>query len=314
MNKYHSDGYDREPEKRRKYRKKRRRTRKRRHTFRKLTTFILLAGFIFLGYAHFIEPYMLTTEYEEYNEPLISVSAAGNTESYAYADGLKIALFADTHFSKYYTPENFRDVIDRINSESPDIVFFLGDLVDEYDTYDGDIAEIERCLSEIHANIGKYAVYGNHDYGGGMQFKYPDVMEAGGFKLLINESEMLEQYNLCILGIDDMLIGYGDPSAAWSLDSDCCNIVICHEPDVFDMISDCSIDLMFAGHTHGRQINLKLFDKLIQPSLGQKYIKGDFDFDNARRTSLYVTSGIGTTKLPLRFGTLPEINIITIKQ
>lgn len=308
MNQYYSYEYDRPHSKQQKH-KKCGRSRKRRHPSRKILTFLILTAFILTGYARFIEPYILTADYMNYSEPLLTTTSAATPD----AGSLKIALFADTHFSEYYTPENFQKVITRINNESPDIVFFLGDLVDEYDTYEGDIKEIERCLADINANIGKYAVYGNHDYGGGMQFKYPDIMEAGGFKLLINESEMLEQYNLCILGIDDMLIGYGDPSAAWSLDSDCCNIVVCHEPDVFDMISDCSIDLMFAGHTHGRQINIKPLQNIISPKLGSKYVKGSFDFSNARQSSLYVTSGIGTTKLPLRFGMVPEVNIITVE-
>ena len=51
---------------------------------------------------------------------------------------------------------------------------------------------------------------GIDDYGGKMQFDYPDVMEAGGFQLLINESQTLEAQNITITGIDDMVIGYGE--------------------------------------------------------------------------------------------------------
>jgi hypothetical protein len=284
---------------------------RRRHPVRKIVFALLLILFIVVGYSRFVEPYLLTTSYMEYDAPQLihdGIIRQDRSES----PNLKIALFADTHFSKYYTTENFENVIERINSENPDIVFFLGDLIDNYSTYEGNVEDIENGLSRINASIGKFAVYGNHDYGGDMQFKYPEVMETGGFTLLVNQTDLLESLNLCILGIDDMLIGYGDPSAAKSLDPNRYNIVICHEPDVFDMMADCDIDLMFAGHTHGRQINLKIFDDFIQPVYGKKYIKGNFDFDNERGSSLFVTSGIGMTKLPLRFGTPPEINIITL--
>lgn len=288
-------------------RSRRGRRRRRRHPFRRLLLFLLLAAFIIVGYSRFVEPYILTTAYAEYTAPRITCASAD-----AGGEPLKIAIFADTHFSDYYTPENFEDVISRINAAEPDVVFFLGDLVDDYNSYSGSLENIADGLARIEASIGKYAVYGNHDYGGGMQFHYPDIMEAGGFELLINQTAVLEELNICILGIDDMLIGYGDPAAAESLSPDSCNIVICHEPDVYDMIADCDTDLMLAGHTHGRQINLKIFDDLIQPALGKKYIKGSYSFGNARGSELYVTAGIGMTKLPMRFASPPEINIITL--
>ena len=72
------------------------------------------------------------------------------------------------------------------------------------------------------------------------------------------------------------------------------------------------IDMMFAGHTHGRQVDISYFDDHILPAYGKKYIKGLYTFDSHRGTQLYVTGGLGTTKLPLRLGTPPEVNIINL--
>lgn len=281
------------------------RKKRRKHSFFRTLRFLLLAGFLLLGYARFIAPYWLTVSEEEYQEPLLTISQE-------QTGGLTIAVFSDTHFSEYYTPRHFENVIEKINAAAPDLVFFLGDLVDNLSTYDGDLAAIEDSLSRIQAGIGKYAVYGNHDYGGEMEFVYPDLMEAGGFQLLVNEMETLESLNVCILGIDDVSIGYGDPASAALLDPEKCNIVLCHEPDIIDSMADFPIDCMFAGHTHGRQINLKMFDSFILPAYGKKYIRGTFEIDNSRKTRLYVTSGIGMTKLPLRLGSAPEISITAL--
>lgn len=311
MNKYYYDDTNQRSSASAARRRRAAEKKRKRRLKRRIFALIIAALFIFLGYIRFMEPYMLNTSRIEYTEPRLSFAQTGGTSAES-SEQLKIALFADTHFSEYYTPENFRDVIERINSENPDIVFFLGDLVDDYSNYDGSLDDIQDGLSQINARIGKYAVYGNHDYGGDMQFRYPEVMEAGGFQLLVNETADLPQFNIRILGIDDMLIGFGDPSIARNLPDDMCNIVICHEPDVFDEMQDCSIDLMFSGHTHGRQINIALFNDFIQPPYGKKYIKGSYDLDNERETSLYVTSGIGMTKLPFRFGAFPEINIVTV--
>ncbi len=281
---------------RKKYKKK-----KKRRLPRFITLLIVLV-LLTVGYARYIEPHRITTEKELIYTGIIDDSS-----------GIKIALFADTHFSKYYTPEDFQKAVKKINQANPDIVFFLGDLVDDYENYDGDINKIIDELASIKANVGKFAVYGNHDYGGNMEFEYPGIMEAGGFQLLINEYQILEDKKIGILGVDDILIGYGDPYCAAGMRSDLYNIVICHEPDIIDEMLPYDIDMMFSGHTHGRQIGISLFDSYTLPAYGQKYIHRLYEMENARGSKLYVTSGLGTTKLPMRFATPPEVNFITIK-
>lgn len=284
------------------------RQRRRRHPFRKFLLLVIMAAFIITGYSRFIEPYLLTTSYDSLTSPYLTASSL-ETGDDTGIPRLRIVLFADTHFSEYYTPENFAEVVSRINSQDPDIVFFAGDLVDDLDSYEGSLEEIGSSLAGIKARIGKYAVYGNHDYGGGMQFKYPEVMAAGGFDLLVNETVDLADINVCIMGIDDIVIGYGNAECASWLDAGRCNIVVCHEPDVFDEMSGCNIDLMLSGHTHGRQIDLSIFDDYILPAYGKKYVKGRYDFENERHTTLFVTSGIGMTKLPLRLASPPEVTV-----
>lgn len=277
---------------------------RKKHRMRKALVCIILLFAVLLGYARFIEPYSLTQREVRYN-----------SEDLQELPGeIRIAIFADTHFSEYYTPENFQEVVNKINTQKPDFIFFLGDLVDDYSTYRGDIGKIEEGLASLKAGIGKYAVYGNHDYGGKMEFDYPEVMKAGGFQLLVNESAYIENLNLEIMGIDDMVIGYGDPSAAAELKDERYNIVLCHEPDIADRLRGYAVDLMLSGHTHGRQINLRFFDGYILPTYGKKYIKGQFEFEasGGRMMELYVTGGIGTTKIPMRFASPPEINMIEL--
>ncbi len=61
---------------------------------------------------------------------------------------------------------------------------------------------------------------------------------------------------MTILGIDDVVIGYGDPSFAASLTDDRYNIAICHEPDVADELKTYSVDLMLSDiPTEGRSIS-----------------------------------------------------------
>ena len=82
-----------------------------------------------------------------------------------------------------------------------------------------------------------------------------------------------------------------------------------HTPDVFPEVPT-DVALTLAGHTHGGQVDLPLFGRLIVPShYGQRFAYGLIE-EGLRR--LYVTSGIGTAILPLRFRVRPEIVVITL--
>lgn len=260
---------------------------------------VVIVSFIAFGYMRFIEPYSL-------REAELSVDGTKTD--------LEIAIFSDTHFCDWYTVEDFKEVVSKINEKSPDLVFFVGDLIDNYDTFTGDVAAISEALAKINAPLGKFAVYGNHDYGGGAEWEYEGIMEAGGFTVLADEYFVLEDYNICLIGIDDVLIGKGSPETAACGSEYCYNIALCHEPDVADEILDYNVNLMISGHTHGGQVRLPGVTKKMLPFYGEKYIKGLFEFDNEAQTKLYVTSGVGMTKLPLRFMSPPNISFITLEQ
>lgn len=270
--------------------------------FRALMLTVLI-GVILICYARYIEPHTLKVRDVTITSPRVSAEAENRT----------IAVFGDTHFSDYYTPKDFEKVLNAIDKMKPDMVVFSGDLIDHFNIYSGDVDIISEKLSQIDAPDGKFAIFGNHDYGGGAENEYQSIMEAGGFTVLKNQYYAIDELNIAVIGIDDVVIGYGDPTiASWGR-PDYFNIVLAHEPDLVDQILNYNVDLMIAGHTHGRQINLKFFDDYILPPYGKKYINGLYRFDNEKESQLYVNTGIGTTKLPYRFLSPPELTCITLK-
>lgn len=263
---------------------------------------LMIVFLIILGYARYVEPFML-----DVNEVTIaSPRIAGDAEN------LKIVVFGDTHFGDYYSIDDFDKVIAAISKAEPDLVLFTGDLIDHYNAYYEDDSVISRKLSKIEAPLGKFAVFGNHDYGGGAENKYQAIMEAGGFKVLKNEYFGINDLDIGLIGIDDVVIGYGEPSVASWGRPDYFNIVLAHEPDLMDEILDYNVDMMISGHTHGRQINLMYFDEYVLPPYGRKYIHGLYEMENERNSRLYVNSGIGMTKMPFRFLSPPELTCITL--
>lgn len=268
----------------------------------RIAIWLMIVALIILGYARYIEPFMLEINEVKVESPRIAGSA----------DNLKIVVFGDTHFGEYYSTEDFDKVVAAISKAEPDLVLFTGDLIDNYNAYYDDDSVISRKLSKIEAPLGKIAVFGNHDYGGGAEYKYQAIMEAGGFKVLKNEYFGMKELKIGLIGIDDVIIGYGDPSVASWGRPDYFNIVLAHEPDLIDEIPDYNVDLMISGHTHGRQINLMYFDDYVLPPYGRNYIQGLYEMENERNSRLYVNSGIGMTKLPFRFLSPPELTLITL--
>ncbi len=252
-----------------------------------------------IAYARFIEPDRLNV-------------AEISDISYSIHEPVTVAIFADTHFGFDYTTDDFQKAVDAINEKSPDFILFAGDLIDHLDEYDGDTSQISQKLSQLNANIGKYAVFGNHDYGGGAENEYEKIMNAGGFTVLKNEIITFEENNFRIIGIDDVLIGYGNPQIVNSAAPDMYNLVLCHEPDVIDEVYDSNSDFFVSGHTHGGQIRIPHYTEMFLPSYGHTYVKGEYQLDNQCQTVVYVNPGLGTTKLPARFGSVPEITYLTI--
>lgn len=221
---------------------------------------------------------------------------------------VKVVQFSDTHFKHDYPADKAEDIVDKINEQNPDIVIFSGDLLDNYAKDPAIIEDLRPYLKNIEANYGKYAVFGNHDIGGGAIRIYKDFMESCGFVVLRNESAEIPELDIALLGIDDVLSGYEDIHLS-EQDLQPYQILISHEPDVLSRMDLLTIDMSLSGHTHGGQVYLPFISKKFLPIGGQLYRKGLYTLEN---TKLYVSSGIGTTHLSLRFGNPPEIIVHTI--
>ena len=228
------------------------------------------------------------------------------------ADGLRIVQFSDTHFGFDYNVRRFERAVEKMNALDPHIVVFTGDLYEEYAKYPADDSGIVAALSAIHAPQGKYAVLGNHDYGRNAQDDSIRALEAGGFTVLRNESVDLSLLGITLTGIDDCFFGSGRSFDLSSLPTDTYNLVLCHEPDLFAESDQSALDLLISGHTHGGQVRLPFLGELILPALGRFYPMGHYESDNARGSQLFVSRGLGTSKMPIRFLCMPEVALLTL--
>lgn len=245
---------------------------------------------------------MLVTDHETFSVPR-SVSAC------------KIVFFSDVHLGKLAVPGLLARAVKRINAQKPDLVIFGGDLIDNYarDKSLLDLEEIARELSSINAKYGKYAVYGNHDYGGGAVRIYEDLMVQGGFTVLRGESVVVPELGVRVVGYDDLQMGYTAP-ALYNLTSEQYKIIVSHAPDVADSVASETPALMLGGHSHGGQILLPFLTKAVLPEGGQVYWKDTYHRVGVKgNLSVFVSTGLGMTTMPYRFLTPPEIAVLTLE-
>jgi len=81
-----------------------------------------------------------------------------------------------------------------------------------------------------------------------------------------------------------------------------------HAPAFFDDIAG-QVPLVLAGHTHGGQVRLPLVPVFWLPHGSGRFLEGWYA---ERGSRMYVSRGIGTTFLPIRFLCPPELAIITV--
>lgn len=265
-----------------------------------LTTFTLAT--ILVGsylYARYIEPNLLIVNREKLES------------SYLQAP-LKIVFFGDTHLGEFNDNDQLDRIVAKINAENPDLVIFTGDLIGSSGDFTVNPEAIAQSLGQIQATYAKVAVIGNHEYALLDQYNYEDLMEAGGFTVLVDDWLDITELNVRLLGLDDVYRGNPDTTLTDEALDGSYNILITHEPDIVDKMASDQVQLVLAGHTHGGQISLPYLTEKILPANGKKYVKGLFSIGSEGQTKLFVTKGTGMTKLPFRFMNVPEIVAIDV--
>ncbi|GAA0075661.1 metallophosphoesterase [Clostridium sp. CTA-5] len=272
--------------------------------FSTIMTIFFMCILIFI-YSCYVEPKLLSVKNIEFN----------SKDNVQNSKRIEVAQISDIHLGKYYSIEQLEKLVDKVNKQNPDIIVFTGDLFDNISTFDR-AKDVSPILSKLSASIGKFAVFGNHDYGGGAEKAYKNIMKESGFKLLVNEKyniNLNSGKNLSILGLDDGLLGKPNINQTIkNIETDSYNLLLLHEPDLADKFLDYNIDFILSGHSHGGQVKIPFWGEIVTPPLAQKYKDGLYELNTSRNTNLYVNSGIGNTKLPFRFLNVPEISIFEL--
>ncbi len=90
-------------------------------------------------------------------------------------------------------------------------------------------------------------------------------------------------------------------------------ILLSHAPDLADQTIQYGVEWQLSGHSHGGQIKIPFVGALVTPPFAEKYTEGFYQINKLGKSlSLYVNRGIGTTRLPFRFLSKPEITVFRL--
>jgi uncharacterized protein len=229
--------------------------------------------------------------------------------------GMRVALMSDLHVgSPHWTLERLESLVADTNHQQPELVLIAGDFLIN-GVLGGnwvDPESVARVLGGLRAPLGTVAVLGNHDWWNDGQ-RVRRALEHEGIVVLENQALPLTRQGrrFFIAGLADQMtrrialeqtlgqVPSGEPL-----------LVLAHEPDIFPQI-DARVSLTLAGHTHGGQVWLPLVGRLVVPSeYGQRYAAGHVVEDGRH---LFVTTGVGTSIWPIRFGVPPEVVLLSLR-
>ena len=278
-----------------------------------LLSVVLLIGLV-AAYAYFVEPRQLVIVQETLSVPNWDPEL----------NGFRVVAISDIHAGSNYAPiDRLRLVVEKANEQNADLIVLLGDYVSESgrgrdrnpaEGADGTQVkipanEIADALQGFKARYGTYAVIGNHDWYHNEQ-KIARELERVGIKILNNAVAEIPVADRAvrIWGIEDLWKNRRVPPEPFIAIPDKRNVIaITHNPDSL-LSAPSGFAIMFAGHSHGGQINFPLFGPF-SPFNDPRFMDGHAEVDGKH---VYVTSGVGTSVLPFRWRVPPEISIVTL--
>jgi len=222
-------------------------------------------------------------------------------------EGFRLVHLSDIHHSPFTNLEHITRAVRAANRLKPDMFVLTGDYVSHEPEYIEPVAEV---LGKLEAEFGTFACLGNHDHWTDAAL-VTDSFRRARINVLINEGFRFSarDASVWLCGVDDYMVGKTDLRAALRGSfPDEMKLLLAHNPVILRQAARFEVDLILSGHTHGGQVKLRDEDKRILPPRRLKN-----GLHQRRDSQIYITRGIGTVVLPIRYQCPPEISLIELQ-
>jgi predicted MPP superfamily phosphohydrolase len=217
---------------------------------------------------------------------------------------LKIAHLSDIHTHGFGRRE--RRLVEILRAENPDVILITGDTLGEMNLY----APAQNLYRQMHASLGVWVVRGNFENTYRISPRRERALyDDAGVNLQVNANHQLRP-DVWVAGVDDPATGDAKLDAALSgIPAGVFSILLFHSPAFFDLAAG-RASLCLAGHTHGGQVRLPFLKPMWLPKGVGRYLDGWYEQQGSK---MYVSRGLGMSKLPIRFLCRPEVTFITVE-
>lgn len=217
---------------------------------------------------------------------------------------LRVAQLSDLHLKRVGRFEE--RIAARVEELNPDVILLTGDSIDDASA----LSSLAAFLELLPPRSRRYAILGNWEYWSGVdRSAFARTYERADCRLLVNETARFSHggQDAEITGLDDLLGGTPDPADALESAGGGVNtLLLSHCPAYRDRLNayeGVSAACMLSGHTHGGQVTIGGWAPLRPPGSGA-YVSGWY---RGKGLDLYVSRGLGTSMIPVRLGSVPEI-------
>ncbi len=224
--------------------------------------------------------------------------------------GLRIVQLSDIHLGPFLSERELARAVDMANGARAHLALVTGDLI----TSPGDPLDVcLRHLARLRAEAGTLGCLGNHEIYARVELETVRKAARLGIRFLRQDALRLRfgSAALNLAGVDYQQMGanYLRGAERWIVPGET-NILLSHNPDVFDVAARQGWDLTIAGHTHGGQVTVEiLYQQLSASRFFTPYVYGLY---RQGRSAVWVTRGIGTVGLPARIGAPPEVAVLRL--
>ena len=224
---------------------------------------------------------------------------------------LSIAVIGDTHLPEGREPlAALRELLLEVKAAEPDLIVFVGDYIfdpssEQLPIHRENIINVLKLVDPVPRAV----VLGNYESWSNAK-DWLSEFERLGVDAMENEVKVLETKKgpVCVRGLGDKFtsrFGYVDyPVDCKSMPK----LTITHDPaGAFDRRVK---GLVIAGHTHCGQVSLPFIGPLWVPTDAPSF--AHCGLHEGGDLTVFVTSGVGTAILPVRYGAQSHWDIITL--